>query len=73
MDQAGRPGHVLRFSVLVGPMAEWFVYDIAEEGEFFELAFATMVEEILMAEDGAYEDIAWYLSEAATEALAQND
>lgn len=71
-DGTGGPGYVLRFSHLLGPMAEWFVYDVAEEGEFFESQFGDIVEGILMSEPGDYEDLPWHFSDHATEMLGSN-
>jgi hypothetical protein len=68
----GGPRHLLRFSHLIGPMPEWFIYDVAEHGEFFETRFGVVVEQILMSEPGDYDDLPWHFSDDATEILAQN-
>lgn len=70
---SGGPGHLLRFSQLLGPMPEWHLYDIVEEGEYFERVFEDTMEHILMSEPGDYDDLPWHFSDDATTTLERNN
>ena len=65
-------GEPPRFSVLLGPMAEWYVYDNPGEGALYERVFADTMKQILMDEPGEYEHLPWQWSEVATMYLERN-